>query len=458
MYGTLLILEVVLPLLVALLLVFSDNRVYKRTLLFVAQAFGVVASVILFIHISGGAKVSLSVGGWDPKYGIEVTADICTAIMLLLLNAVTSTTTLYSLQKERDSTFYTILMLCHTGFAGMVISNDLFNIYVFLELSSLASYTLVATKRTHASYKASFEYLILGTIAATLYLIGVGLIYAITGHLNIGVITSMSDTILNSRIGRAGITLIILGIITKCALFPLHFWLVRCYNSTSTTVAAFFSGTSSKVGLYLLAKFIYCIFGRQNLTLSTVPLDTIIFLLSTLAILICGLQAVVAQNVRQTLVYSSVSQIGYISLTLSLTSDYSVQVAMLQMLAHATSKSTLFMLLGNVTRFDEGRRQDSSGSKFYLLVATLSLAGIPITAGFLGKLELLILSIQTDSYMTLLILLVGSIITVLYSWKIFNSLKNQEVNNSLLHHIPLLTLSLMNIIIPFTGSFFLELF
>ncbi|QHD65371.1 proton-conducting transporter membrane subunit [Neorickettsia findlayensis] len=457
MYKTLLILEVISPLLAALSLVFSNRKVYKRALLLIAQAFGIGSSIAIFAYTSQRTKISLTVGGWDSIYGIEIAADHYTAIMLLLLNTVTTLTVLHSFQKDRESFFYSILMLCHTGLSGMVISNDLFNIYVFLELSSLASYTLVATKGTQESYKAAFEYLIIGTIAATFYLIGTGLIYAVTGHLNIGIITSMSDIVLSSHAGRAGATLVILGIIGKCALFPLHFWLVRCYSSTSTTVAAFLSGVSSKVGLYLLAKFIYTIFGTRVLALSGFPLNMMILLLSTLAIFVCGLQAITTQDIRRTLSYSSISQIGYISLTLSLGSDYSVSVAMLQMLAHAVTKSALFMLAGGSIHHTEKRHKLSPIKNIYLLVATLSLAGVPFTAGFLGKLELLLLVIHTQHYLTLLILVMGSIITAIYSWKIFNMLHNFEVENSVLHHIPMSVLSLINVAIPLTSRFFLKL-
>ncbi|ABD46028.1 Na+/H+ antiporter subunit D [Neorickettsia sennetsu] len=457
MYQTLLILEVISPLLAALLLIFSNAKVYKRTLLPIAQTFGVGSSIAIFAHTSQGIRISLTVGGWDSIYGIEVAANHYTAIMLLLLNTVTALTVLHSFQKDRESFFYSILMLCHAGLSGMVISNDLFNIYVFLELSSLASYTLVATKGTQESYKAAFEYLIIGTISATFYLIGIGLIYAVTGHLNVGIITSMSDIILSSHIGRAGATLVVLGIIGKCALFPLHFWLVRCYSSTSTTVAAFLSGVSSKVGLYLLAKFVYTIIGARVLVLSGFPLNIVILVLSTLAIFVCGLQAITTQDVRQMLSYSSISQIGYISLTLSLGSDYSVSVAMLQMLAHAVTKSGLFMLAGGAIHQTERRHKQSAMRKIYLLVATLSLAGIPLTSGFLGKLELLLLTVHMHHYLTLLILIIGSIITAIYSWKIFNALHKFEAGNSILYHISMSALSLINIAIPLTSGFFLKL-
>ncbi|AHX11603.1 NADH-Ubiquinone/plastoquinone (complex I), various chains family protein [Neorickettsia helminthoeca str. Oregon] len=456
MHETLLALIVIIPMMVALFLVFSNNKIYKLVLLLTAQSFGIISAVILLSHTVDGTAIFNTMGGWEAAYGIQITADKYTALMLLLINVISLTATLHSFQKERKNFFYSILILCHTGLSGMIISNDLFNIYVFLELSSLATYALIATKHTHSSYKAAFEYLVIGTIAATFYLIGVGLLYATTGNLNITAIAAAPELLFSSRIGRAGILLTILGLSAKCAIFPLHFWLVRCYSATSTTVATFLSGTSSKVGLYLLAKFIYTIFGERVFIFPVVGLDKIILISSALAIIFCGIQAILSKEIKQALSYSSVSQIGYIILTLSLDSVYSIPIAMLQMFAHAFAKSALFILSGGVQ--SEKNKKHSFVQDCYLLISTLSLAGIPITAGFLGKVQLLMLVIQTGHYVTLATLIIGSIIALMYSWRIFTLLRQQlGGNSSIFYHAPLSALSLLNIVTIFAGTHFLNL-
>ncbi|MCH2037906.1 MAG: cation:proton antiporter, partial [Rickettsiales bacterium] len=285
-------------------------------------SFGV--SVVILAQVgTSGESISYAMGGWEPPFGIEYRINSFNALLLFLVTGVASilmpfaySTVRAEIDERKHALFYTVYLLCFAGLLGISVTNDVFNIYVFLEISSLATYTLIAIGRNRKALTAAFEYLILGSIGATFYLIGIGLLYMATGTLNF---TDLSARIAASPYDApviTGFAFIAVGLLLKVALFPLHSWLCQAYTYAPTFVSAFLSATATKVSLYVLIRILYELFGRDFEFTSALTLERIVrsslYPLSLITIIAGSYMAMYMHDIKKSLAYSSVAQIGYI--------------------------------------------------------------------------------------------------------------------------------------------------
>ena len=218
----------------------------------------------------GAEPLRYVVGGWEAPYGIELVGDRLASLMVLLIAFVSLLSAIHSVPMvERDigdkgPAFYTLLLLLITALNGICMTGDAFNLYVMLEISSLATYGLIALGGGRA-FMATFNYIIMGTIGASFYLLGVGYLYIKTGTLNIADLAQRLPALMDSPTVQVGLALCVVGILVKMALFPLHGWLPNAYtyapDATSTVVAPL----STKVSVYIMIRVTGSIFGRENL-------------------------------------------------------------------------------------------------------------------------------------------------------------------------------------------------
>ena len=283
-----------------------------------------VIAVLLAIQVTQHGVISYEMGGWAPPWGIEYRIDYLSAYVLLIVSGIASITMLAaqkSVEKEIDagkvSLFYAAFLLCLTGLLGIVATGDAFNIFVFLEISSLSSYVLIALGKNRKALTASYQYLIMGTIGATFILIGVGLLYMLTGTLNIVDLQARIPELLDSRTLHAAFAFFTVGISLKIALLPLHLWLPNAYAYAPSMITVFLSATATKVSLYVLFRFFFSVFSDE-ITFEQFQLDKILLPLSVLAILIASFVAIFQDNIKKMLAYSSVAQIGYMTLGIGL--------------------------------------------------------------------------------------------------------------------------------------------
>lgn len=436
------ILPVIIPLVAALLCSMRNNYFYNSILSIMALLFGLIVSIFLLSHVVQHGELTYKMGNWDSSYGIQLKLSVLNAVMLNLVNFITFVVSIYSahmvkyeINKRKFNLFYTAFLLCHAGLVGIIITNDIFNLYVFLEISSLATYTLVASAGTRKSYIAAFDYLIIGTISATFYLIGVGFLYSITGTLNMDILSNKIPDVYGSRIAQVGIIFIIIGIAIKSALFPLHLWLTKAYGNSNSIVASFLSGTSTKVGIYILIKFIYFIIGA-DLIFQNPAIRGSFITLAICAILFGAIYALIQESTKKLLAYSSVSQIGYVVLAICL--GLNLVAALLQIIADSIAKTSMFMIDGCSVNERRG------GKNLYFIISALSIIGFPLTVGFIGKLYLFDLTIDTHHYISSFVIALSSAITALYVWRL-NKIIKTSVELPYILHLPLFMCCILNV-------------
>ena len=426
------ILQVVLPLMAAPLCVMIRNAkvVWGLTAAVSWATFGIAAR--LFHHVFHQGALSYELGNWAAPWGIEYRVDAMNALVLLIVAGIGAIVLLFarsSVEQEipqaRVHFFYSAYLLCLTGLLGMAITGDVFNLFVFLEISSLSSYILIGMGSDRRALTAAFQYLIVGTIGATFIVIGVGLLYMMTGTLNMADLAVRIPPVAHSRTVLSACAFLTVGIGVKAAMFPLHMWLPNAYTYAPSTVTAFLAGTATKVAVYALFRFFFTVFGAVPI-FKEVPVDEILIGTALAGILIASTIAISQPNVKRLLAYSSVAQIGYMLLGMSLVSVTGFTAALVHLFNHAIIKSGLFLSLGCIMyRLGSVLLDDLQGlgksmpwTMGAFVVGGLGLIGIPLTAGFITKWYLILAAIQQGRWLIAAAVLVGSLLAGIYMWRI----------------------------------------
>lgn len=323
--------------------------------------------------------------------------------------------------EDKVAWFYTMYLVALTGLLGIAITGDAFNAFVFLEVSSLSSYAMIAMGRDRRALVAAYQYLIMGTIGASFYVIGVGLIYMMTGTLNLVLIAERIGDAETSRPVLAALAFIVVGISLKLALFPLHVWLPNAYAYAPSVATVFLSATATKVAVYLLARYEYSVFG-ESFVLGDLSLGVVLLGFSIAAIFGAATVAVFQSDLKRMFAYSSVGQIGYITLGLSLGTVTGVTGGLVHLLNHALIKGAIFMGLGAIV-FRAGKIgfDDIAGIGMKMpltmgavVLAGLSLVGIPGTAGFVSKWYLVVAALELGWWWLAALIVLSTLITVVY--------------------------------------------
>ena len=425
-------LQVVVPLLSAVLCaIVREPRVCWLITAACSLAMPVIAFGLLWQVEQYGA-ISYALGGFAPPLGIEYRVDAPNAFVLVLVSIIGALVTLYAprsvadeIAPERQGWFYTMYLMCMAGLLGIAITGDAFNAFVFMEVSSLAMYTLIALGQERRALVAAFQYLIIGTVGATFYVIGVGFIYAMTGTLNLVDIATELDRVEHVRPLIAGLAFIVIGIGLKLAMFPLHLWLPNAYAYAPTVATAFIAATATKVALYLLLRYVFSVFG-VDFVLSLTPAAWLLMGLAAIAMIACSISAIYQINVKRMLAYSSVAQVGYMLLGISLVSELGLTGGISHLFNHAIIKCCLFLAIGcvyyatGVTRIDHmagiGRTMPLTMAAFVL--AGLGLIGVPGTAGFVSKWFLIQGAAEAGQWWLVAVIVVSSVLAVFYIGRI----------------------------------------
>ena len=430
-------LQIVLPMLVAPLVILLRPRglAWAASTAASVMTFALAIAITRIVLASG--PVTYLMGSWPAPYGIELRIDALSALMLLVISGASSVALIGGrqsidgqIQQERQPYFYSAWLLALTGLCGIAVAGDAFNIFVFMEISSLASYILIAGGPDRRALPSVFKYLIMGTIGATFYLIGVGLIYMMTGTLNMADMELRIAVVSDQRPILAAAGFITVGLGLKAAIFPLHVWLPNSYTYAPHVVTAFLAACATKVALYVLLRFDFFVF-QGNLTGHAFQFAAYLMPLAILGILTGSAVAMFERNVKRSLAFSSVAQIGYIMLGASLVTVSGLTAGVVHVFNHALAKGTLFLALAAVgTTIATLRIEDLSGIARRMpwtfaafVVAGLSLIGIPGTAGFISKWYLISAAMEFGAPGLLLvaIILISSLMAVVYIWRIVES-------------------------------------
>jgi len=433
-------LQVVTPMLGAIFCAFLSRESIAWPLTMVVTWATALISAALLMQVLASGPISYAMGGWQPPFGIEYRVDALSGFVLMIVSWSAAITLVYArdsirreIQPDQQAWFYCMFMLCMTGLLGIAITGDAFNAFVFLEISSLAMYTLIALGRDRRALLSSYQYLIVGTIGASFYVIGVGLLYSMTGSLNFyDISTRLAETGME-RSAIAALTFMTVGISLKVALFPLHAWLPNAYAYAPSAATAFIAGTATKVAIYLLIRILFSVFGASGVFVS-LPVSETLLVLSIAAMIIASLVAVFEENAKRVLAYSSVAQVGYITLGIALANQAGLTAAIVHVFNHAVMKTVLFLAIGAaVYRVGALSLSDLRGigprmpiTMTAMIVGGFSLIGVPGTAGFISKYYLAISALEKGWWPLLFVIVVSSFIAVIYVGRLLETIWFRE--------------------------------
>lgn len=439
----LLILQVVLPLISApLCILLRRPALVWPVVAGISWASFLISCRLLELVLEHG-ELRYFLGGWAAPWGIEYRLNILNAFVLIIVSGIGAIIMTFARQsvireiaKDRIYLFYTAYLLNLTGLFGVVVTGDVFNLFVFIEISSLSSYALISLGKNRAALLAAYRYLILGTIGATFILIGVGLLYVITGTLNIA---DLQERIMNVESKRTIITalaFLTVGISIKFALFPLHAWLPNAYTYAPSVVSAFLASTTTKVFIYVLLRFLFSIFG-VTFVFDVMLIDRIFLICALLAIFSGSIAAIYQTNIKRMLAFSSIAQIGYMILGISMVSMTGLLGGIIHLFNHALIKSALFLCMACVWyRLESANITDIKGiakkmpwTMAAFVIAGFSLIGAPLTVGFISKWYLIQAALERDWWWLAFAILLGSVLAVIYIWRVVEAAYFQKPDN-----------------------------
>jgi len=434
------VLLIVIPMIAAPLAVLIGNRrvVQLLSLAVCWTTFGLALWMVAIVNSSG--PVSYELGGWAPPYGIEYRVDQLNSFIIMFvsgLGAIVLTYSPHSLNAEIPQSqhylFYPMYLLCMTGLMGICVTGDLFNVFVFLEISSLSTYALISLGKTRRAPLAAFQYLIMGTIGATFLLIGIGLLYQLTGTLNMADIALQLENQrqindgqwTGSRTLLVAFAFLTVGLCIKMAVFPLHTWLPNSYAYAPSVVTAFVAATATKVSVYAFIRVVFGIF-TPRFAFELLPLDTALWSFSLIGIFMASIAAIFQQDVKRRLAYSSIAQVGYMLLGISMANIDGLSAGIVHMFNHALIKGGLFMVVGCfVLRLGSVHLDDWKGAgrtmpwtSLAWVLGGLGLIGVPVTCGFISKWLLLTAALDNDLYPVAILMLISSLLAVIYVWQV----------------------------------------
>ncbi len=391
-----------------------------------------VSSVSILGTVITDGHIQYRLGGWDPPWGIEYRIDHLNGIMLVLISVLGLLTGIHAKESveqelsEKAALFWSLFLLLITGLLGISITADLFNLFVLLEVASLSGYALIAMGEKGALY-ASFRYLIVGTIGASFYLLGVGYLYTATGTLNMGDLSRILTDLYPSKTIVAGAALILIGLGIKMALFPMHGWLPDAYTYAPSAVSAAVAPLVTKVMAYVMIRILFTVF-QEAFSVSVLRVTDIMVWFGTLAILFGAVMALSQDDFKRMLSYVIVAEIGYIVGGVGVANTIALKGAVFHIVNDALMVACLFLVAGQIMHRTGGHRiADFTGmfrrmpiTAAVFTVGALAVIGVPPTCGFFSKWYLLLGGIQAKQWGFVIALLVCTLINVALFFRVFD--------------------------------------
>ncbi|MBW2568225.1 MAG: monovalent cation/H+ antiporter subunit D family protein [Deltaproteobacteria bacterium] len=397
----------------------------------------VIILVVPFISSLGILKTVLTVGkfsyrlgGWAPPWGIEYALNYLNAFVLVIVSFISLIVAIYSRKSvekelpEKTVPFYTLFLLLVTGLLGIVVTGDVFNLFVFLEISSLSCYALIAIGEDGAPI-AAFNYVIMGTIGACFYLLGVGYLYMATGSLNMADLARILPDLYHSKVVLVAFAFFTVGIMIKGAVFPLHVWMPDAYCTAPSAVSALIGPLMTKVAAYVMIRIMFTIF-HPNFSLNVMPVFTMLGWLSVAAILVGGIWAITQTDIKKMVVYILVAEVGYILLGISVGNRIGLTGAILHIMNDAFMMACLFLVIGAVF-YKTGNRNILQMRDLHtkmpftmgaFTIAALSMVGIPPACGFFSKWYLILGAIDAQKWVFAVTLLISSLMNAILFFRV----------------------------------------
>ncbi|MHC8441633.1 MAG: monovalent cation/H+ antiporter subunit D family protein [Candidatus Eutrophobiaceae bacterium] len=434
------VLHAVLPIVFAALNIVVRRNRLVWVLSGLCAAYCSASAILIVFHVLEHGDLVHELGGWPPPWGIEMRVDLLGAYVLAIVNFLAAAIIIFGdalvrreIAADRRYLYYAAFLLNIAGFNGIIVTGDAFNLFVFIEIASLSSYALIAVGPHRHCLLASYHYLIYGTIGASFILISVGLLYALTGTLNMRELQAALPALRGSSSLGVAMAFFIMGIMLKCAMFPLHLWLPKAYTWSPSAVGAFLAGTSAKVFLYVLLRFFGGIFDLQY-AFGQLHLDVVFMCLAVAGMFYGTVLAIRQSCLRTLLAWSSIAQISYMALGISLGTVAGLAAALIHMFNHALIKTALFVFAAMASmrlgvgmqdcqiKDLRGLARKFPGLAAAFVIAGMALVGVPLTAGFVSKWFLISAIIEQRNWVLVFLVALSSVLSVIYVWRVVETM------------------------------------
>jgi multicomponent Na+:H+ antiporter subunit D len=419
----------ILPMVIAIICFVVGNTKLSRLISVISSITLVVICALQAGYVLQQAvAIELIIGGWQPPLGIRLSINEFSAIMLLMTSTIGLAITFYSTQyfddNEKEVRFWPLWWFLITALNGIFISSDIFNTYIMLELLGLSAVSLIAIQGTQQALQASFQYLLVGLFGSLMYLLGVAIIYRTYGVLDNQLVANLVES--NSSMQLA-LALITLGMMMKCALFPLHFWLPSAHSNASAPVSAMLSALVVKAAFFILFTFWFKILAP----VVTFTAVTIMGIFGAMAVIYGSYRAFTSPRLKQLIAYSTVAQIGYLFLAFPLmftTPDLARTAVIYFIVAHGCAKAAMFLAAGVIQKamgHDQLSQLQGIASQlpisiFVFAVTSASLIGLPPSGGFIAKWLLLNNAVEAQQWWWVLTLFIGGLLASAYLFRVLN--------------------------------------
>lgn len=366
------------------------------------------------------------VGGWAAPLGIEYVLDPLAGFVAVLAGAIGFSVVWYptrigfGIEPGRGAFLHPLVLLLLGGLLGVAVAGDLFNLFVSLEIYSIASYALIALGGPSAAV-ASFRYLLLGTVGSSLYLLGVGYVYFTTGTLAMSTVGPALAELTGSPTTAGAAALIVIGLGIKMAIFPLHVWLPDAHSYAPPAVAALLASVQVKVAAYALVRILLDVF-PPGYAIDEVPILDLLTWFGAAGIVVGSVAAIRQTELKRMLAHSTVAQLGYIAVGIGLANSTALTGGLLHVVNHAAMKACMFFVAGAVLaqagakKISDltglGPRMPSTVAAF--TIAAVSMVGLPPTAGFFSKWYLVSGAAQSDRWLVAVVVVTSSLLTLVY--------------------------------------------
>lgn len=406
-----------------------------RRLCYPVAVIGLVGAVYsaghLFVQVLQSGTVTYRFGGWPPPMGIELQVDQLNILVLgiislvALINMVASKRSMHAEMGIKDETFYIVYLLFVTGILGVTATADLFNLYVLIEISSLASYGMLAMGPQERAPWASLNYVFLGVIGASFYLLGVGYLYIMTGSLNMGDVHSLLPPIMYSPAIVVAFVFCLIGVWIKMALFPLHGWLPNAYSYAPVSATRVIAPLMTKVMIYVMIRIMLTVFGYEYV-FEDLNLQKWVVVLASVAIIAGAFLALAQQDLKKMLTYIIVCEVGYMVGGAWLGNMNGMTGAVLHIINDALMTFALFLVLGNIVYVQKKTNFENLHGLFTsmpwtmagFVLAGVSIIGVPPTCGFFSKWYLILGGIEAGSWLFVAALVLSSLISAVLVFRI----------------------------------------
>lgn len=422
------LLVILIPLLagISCLFVFNQPRIQKW--IFLAGTSALLAAAIwLLVSVLEFEALAFQSGGWAAPYGITMVADLLSAIMVLLAAITGFAVAIYSIDEMDEPRiqygFYPLLLFLLFSVCGAFMAGDVFNLYVWFEVMLISSFVLMALGGRKEQLEGAIKYVTINIIASAFFLAGIGVLYGLTGTLNLAELSIRVTEIEDNKMLTLASVFFFVAFGVKAAVFPLFAWLPASYHTPPATVSAIFAGLLTKVGVYAFIRFYTMIFVHDmDFT------HNLLLIVAAITMVTGVLGAAAQMEFRRILSFHIISQIGYMILGLALKTPLALAGAVFYIIHHIIVKSNLFLISGVVNKVKGSYDLKKLGGVYnkypflalLFIVSAFSLAGFPPLSGFWAKFILIKAGLEIEEYFIVFIALAVGFLTLYSMIKIWN--------------------------------------